>query len=732
MAAAAAAAGTPGAFSGINTTTLQGGAARIAGLFGGGRDITVAAGVIVVVMMFIIPMPTPLLDAFMALNLILSLLILLIVLYTKRPVDFSIFPTILLVVTLFGLALNVSSTKLILSQGAAFNGRMIRAFSSFVVGTSGTEGIVVGLVIFIVIIAVQVGVITKGSTRIAEVAARFALDSMQNKYLAIDTEFNSGAITEEEATSRRTAVRMEIDFYGAMDGASKFISGNVKVGIFITVVNIVGGVIIGAAIHGEALGQAVSTYIAFSIGDGLMSQLPALLVSTAVGMMVTRSVSSGTFAEDVGNQFTRQPPIYWVCAAVLFVMGWFPGFPKPVLWTLAAVMGFFAYRLTRDARRKQTAPAAAETDAKKEGDAEALPPTLPLDTLSLELGYGLIPLVDKDRGAELLERIQRLRRETATDLGLVIPKVRIIDNLRLDSSEYCFKIKGDEVGRGKIRMNHYLCINPDGASSGGIKTNIPGERTRDPAFGMPAIWVDEEHRDEAERAGYTVIDPPSIIATHLTELVKQNAASLLGRQETQAILDTLKKDFPAVVDEALKVLSLGEIEKVLQGLLREQVSIRNMVSILEAISDFAPAAKSITYPELKAQYLIENARQALGRLICLQYADEDKTLHVLKIEPGLEQKIVETGTQTPTGTVSAMDGQLRAAWLGALSRSIAAIKDHGWASPPVVLCLPQSRFLVKKSTEREFPELAAISALEVTQDVNVITVGEVRLENAGT
>ncbi|MDR0539179.1 MAG: flagellar biosynthesis protein FlhA [Spirochaetaceae bacterium] len=720
MATAAAAAGTPGAFSGFTTTGLGTGASRIAGLFGGGRDVTVAAGVIIVVMMFIIPMPTPLLDAFMALNLILSLLILLIVLYTKRPVDFSIFPTILLVITLFGLALNVSSTKLILSQGAAFNGRMIRAFSSFVVGTSGSEGIVVGLVIFIVIIAVQVGVITKGSTRIAEVAARFALDSMQNKYLAIDTEFNSGAINEEEASARRTAVRMEIDFYGAMDGASKFISGNVKVGIFITVVNIVGGIIIGAALHGEPLTAAVSTYIAFSIGDGLMSQLPALLVSTAVGMMVTRSVSSGTFAEDVGSQFTRQPPIYWICAGLLFVMGWFPGFPKHVLWPLAVLIALFAFRLTRDARRQaDAAPAAGADEAKKESDAEEMSPVVPLDMLSLELGYGLIPLVDKDKGAELLERIQRLRRESALDLGLVIPKVRIIDNLRLDSSEYCFKIKGDEVGRGKIRMNHYLCITPPG----GVKENIPGERTRDPAFNLPAIWVDEERRDEAERAGYTVIDPPSIIATHLTELVKQNAAYILGRQETQAILDTLKKDYPAVVDEALKVLTLGEIQKVLQGLLREQVSIRNMVSILEAVSDFAPVTKD-------AQFLTEKARQALGRLVCLQYADEDKTLHVLTLEHGLEQRVIESGAQTASGIVSAMDAPLRAAWLKALNRSITLIKDKGWGSPPVILCSEQARYLVKLSTEREIPDLVAISVREVTQDINVVSVGEIRIEEA--
>ncbi|MDR2602294.1 MAG: flagellar biosynthesis protein FlhA [Spirochaetaceae bacterium] len=689
-------------------------------VFGGTRDIIVAAAVVVIVLMIIMPMPTPLLDAFMALNLIFSLLILLIVLYTKRPVDFNIFPTILLVITLFGLALNISSTRLILSQGAAFDGKMIKAFSTFVVGSGGRESIVIGMVIFIVIIAVQVVVITKGSTRIAEVAARFALDSMQNKYLAIDTEFNSGSITEEEAAERRAMVRMEIDFYGAMDGASKFISGSVKVGIFITVINILGGIIIGVAIHGESFATAVSVYIAFSIGDGLMSQLPALLVSTAVGMMVTRSVSKGTFAEDVSDQFTKQPSVYWICAGVLFVMGFLPGFPWYVLWPLAALLGFSAWRLARNFQineRRARDMGSGAKDAKPQAEPEEMSPIVPLDPLSLELGYGLIPLVDQDKGAELLERIQRLRRESALDLGLVIPKVRIIDNMRLDSSEYCFKIKGDEVGRGKIRMGHYLCITPPG----GVSAEVPGERTRDPAFNLPAIWVTEDYRADAEQAGYTVIDPPSIIATHLTELVKQNAAIILGRQETQAILDTLKKDYPAVVEEAVKALSLGEIEKVLRGLLAEQVSIRNMVSILEAVSDYASITKD-------PQFLIEKARQALGRLICLQYADEEKTLHVLKLERGLEQQIIDSGVQTSSGQIAAMDPQLHTAWIKALSRAVSLIKDKGWGAPPVILCSEQARRLVKQSVERELPELAAISVREITQDINVVFVGEVRID----
>ncbi|MDR0662456.1 MAG: flagellar biosynthesis protein FlhA, partial [Spirochaetaceae bacterium] len=458
----------------------------IAAALGNKGDIFIAAGVVTAVMMMIIPMPTFLLDSLMAMNLIMGLLVLLIVLYTKKATDFSVFPTMLLVLTVFGLALNISSTRLILTQGENFNGRMIRAFSTFVVGSGGTEGLVIGFVIFIVLIAVQVVVITKGSTRIAEVAARFTLDKMPAKQMAVESEFNSGAISEEEMKRRKDEIEQESSFYGAMDGASKFISGNVKIGIFITAVNIIAGIIIGAALHGEPMSQAVGTYIAFSIGDGLLSQFPSLFISTATGIIVTRSVSNGTFAEDISEEFTRHPRIYWIGAAVLLIFGLIPGFPWYVLIPMSILLGFFAFRLSHDQRRSPAAALVAESAAAKKQKEETgeISPIVPLDPLSLELGYGLVPLVDKDKGAELLERVQRLRRESALDLGLVIPKIRIIDNMALDPAEYCLKIKGAGVGRGRIRMGHYLCINP-----GGVRENIPGERTVDPTFGLPAIWV---------------------------------------------------------------------------------------------------------------------------------------------------------------------------------------------------------------------------------------------------
>ncbi|HOC29162.1 MAG TPA: flagellar biosynthesis protein FlhA, partial [Treponemataceae bacterium] len=608
-------------------------------------DLFVAIGAIIVVLMLIVPLPTVLLDLFMALNLILNLLILLIVLYTRRAIDFSAFPTLLLVSTVFGLGLNVSSTRLILSQGMKFDGKMVRAFSTFVIGSSGTEGLVIGFVIFIILIAVQAFVITKGATRVAEVAARFTLDAMPTKNMAIEAEYNAGAITEEESRKRKMEVQKEADFYGAMDGASKFVSGNVKIGIFITVINLVAGLIFGMIFRGEPFAQAIGTYAALTIGDGLLSQLPSLFISIATGLIVTRSVSDGTFGSDIQNQFSRNAWVYYIGAGTLMVIAMLPGFPWYVLIPLAAALAWIARRLQKAqaATFRTTIEKAQQKEKEKSGEVPSdMSPVVPLDPLSLELGYGLIPLVDKDKGAELLERVTRIRRESALDLGLVVPRIRIIDNMRLEPSEYCFKIKGVEVARGRIRMGWYLGINP-----GGVAEDLPGEKTTDPTFGLPAIWLSEENRERAERAGYTVVDPPSIIATHLTEIIKRHASEILGRQEVQSIIDTIRKDYPAVVDEVVKLCSVGEIQKVLQGLLREQVSIRNMVVILETLADYRPITKDTTI-------LVEKVRQALARQICLQYADDTRTLHVLTVEPALVQKIVDSRVDTVNGPVAAL------------------------------------------------------------------------------
>jgi flagellar biosynthesis protein FlhA len=419
----------------------------------------------------------------------------------------------------------------------------------------------------------------------------------------------------------------------------------------------------------------------------------------------------------VAVQFSRDAKVYWVAAAVLVLFALLPGFPWYVLIPMAGLVGFYAFHIGRVKRRKVSFDQMM-TKSQEKGkprDSGEMSPVVPLDALSLELGYGLIPLVDKDKGAELLERLQGVRRQSGLELGLVIPKIRIIDNMMLEPSEYCFKIKGVGVGRGKIRIGYYLCIKP-----GQVAEEIPGEETLDPAFGLPSIWVGEDRRDEAERAGYTVVDPPSIIATHLTEIIKRHAQDILGRQETQDILETLRKEYSVVVEEAQTAATLGGIQKVFQGLLRERVSIRNTISILEAVADYAPVSRD---PE----FLIEKARQALSMQICQQYADDKHVLRVLMLDAALEQRIIDSQVKTSSGSISALDPQTRSLWLRALSRSAALVQEKGW--PAVVFCSESARALVKSSTEREIPELAVISNLEIAQDIILESVGIIKLEN---
>jgi flagellar biosynthesis protein FlhA len=684
-------------------------------LIGNASDIAVAAAAVAVVLMIIIPVPEVLLDALLAINLTAALLILLITLFSKKATDFSIFPTMLLVMTVFGLALNISTMRLILAKGSTFNVKMIKAFASFVVGSGGADGLVIGFIIFIVIIAVQAIVITKGATRIAEVAARFTLDGLPGKQMSIDADYNSGSITQEEAIERKQEVQREVDFYGQMDGASKFISGNVKAAILITVINFVGGLVIGMVFHKESFQLAITTYTMLTIGDGLLSQLPALLISTATGIIVTRANSSGTFGHDVTKEFSQNAKIYLIGAAVLLILAVLPGFPWYVLIPMSALLAFVGVRLSqKQVSDADKARVAAASGAKKSEVPSDLSPIVPLDPISLELGYGLIPLVDKDKGADLLERITRIRKESALDMGLVVPRIRIIDNMRLEPSEYCFKIRGVQVGRGLIRLGYYLAINP-----GGVTEEIPGEKTRDPTFDLPALWIAEDQRDRTERAGYTVVDAPSIIATHLTDIIKRHASEILGRQEVQSILDALKKDYPAVVEDATKKLSLGETQKVLQALLREQVSVRNMVIILETLADYSGVTKDPVF-------LAEKCRQALGRQICLQYADPDKTLRVLTIESGLEQKIIDSRVDTPGGVVAALEPTLQRQWIKALTRAVQAVQQKGWL--PIILCSEGARALVKAATSRELPDLVVLSVPEIVADARVEAVGEIKTE----
>ncbi len=677
-------------------------------------DILIAVGVISVVLMMIIPLPTWILDTLMSMNLMFAILIILIVLFTIDPLEFSIFPTILLVSTVFGLALNVSSTRLILSKGELFNGRIVRAFATFVVGAEGQEGLVIGIIIFIIIIAVQFMVITKGATRVSEVAARFTLDALPGKQMAIDAEYNSGLITEEEARKKKSDLQKSVDFYGAMDGASKFVSGNVQVGIVITFINVIGGIIVGVTIHGEPISSALNTYTSLTIGDGLVSQLPTLLISVSTGLIVTRSVSEGSFGEEVKKQFSAQSKIYWIAAGFLFFLGLLPGFPWYILIPLSLITGFLAFRLSRKKMIATELKKAGEDEAGEKAAPAEMSPVVPLDPLSLELGYGLIPLVDQDSGAELLDRVTRIRREAALDLGLVVPRIRIIDNMRLDPSEYCLKIKGVEMGRGAIRMGSFLAINP-----GGERDLLEGEKTIDPAFGLPAIWINENQREKGERLGYTVVDSPSIIATHLTEIIKKSSAEIIGRQEVQSMLDTLKEDYPAVVDEVKKIFTIGEIQKVFQGLLKEQVSIRNLVVILETMGDYGSVTKD-------AGFLKEKVRQALGRQICLQYAEDDKILRVLTVNPEIEQNIIESRVESAAGVMAALDPQFQKYWINSVLNSVQNVQNLGYY--PIILCSEAARPLIRSSTERDIPDLVILSVPEIASDMSVESIGEITIE----
>ncbi|OJF77641.1 MAG: flagellar biosynthesis protein FlhA [Treponema sp. CETP13] len=680
-------------------------------------NLMVAVAAIVVVMMLLIPLPTILLDFLQALNVLFALLILLIVIFTPRAVDFSSFPSVLLIQTVFGLGLNVSSTRLILSLGKKFDGRMVKSFSTFVVGSGGKQGLLIGFVIFIIIIAVQTFVITKGATRVAEVAARFTLDAMPMKQAAVEGEYNQGAITEDEARIKKLDIQREADFYGNMDGSSKFVSGNVKVGIFITVINLVVGLIFGMVLQGLAFNEAISTYASLTIGDGLLSQLPSLLVSVATGLIVTRSASveGQTMGDEIKEQFTQSAYIYYIAGFTMAVIGILPGFPWYVLLPMGVALVYLGRRFSNINKKTFEAKLAEETAKKQTQGTSAteISPVAPLDPLSLELGYALIPLVDKDKGAELLERVTRIRRESALDMGLVVPRIRIIDNMRLDPNEYSFKIKGIAIGGSSIRMNYYMCMN-----TGSVIHEMKGEPTTDPAFGLPAIWVSENKREEAERNGYAVVDPPTIIATHLTELIKANAADILGRQEVQRMVDELKKEYPAVCEEIIKSYTMGQVQKVLQGLLREQVSIRNLVVIFETMADFSEFAKS-------SELLVEKVRQALGRQICLQYVDDSKVLHVFTVQQSFLQQLIDSRIDTVNGPITAIEPSLQHAWITAVSNSIATAQGNGLM--PVILCPEEARLLVKVSTQREMPSLVVLSVPEISNDIKLETLGEIKI-----
>lgn len=706
----------------------NGGAAVSSGRMGNflARNI-VGVAAIVVMLMLILPLPKTVIDILMTLNLAFSITIMLVVIYTPRASSFSSFPQIILFATLFGLGINISSTRLILSAKGSgqslLNGQsaMVQAFANIVTG----DNIVIGFVIFIILIVVQVVVITKGSGRVSEVAARFTLDSMNQKLFDIDNQLNSGYITDDEAKQAKEDIRRDIDFYSNMDGSSKFVSGNVKAGIFITVVNLIGGFIVGMIQNGLDFNSSLGLYSRLTIGDGLLSQLPSLMLSFATGILVTGDKSEDTLGDKLAKEFSIDGTIYEIVGASLIVMGVaFHNNTAIYLVPIGGLLIFYGFRLSRQKETEKAKIKAAEIsqkDAKSKTQNNAESDSVaPLDPLSLELGYALIPLVDKEKGAELLERISRIRRECALDIGLPVPKIRIIDNMNLDPNEYSFKIRGIEAGKSKIRLGYYMCMN-----TGSVTEEIKGEETKDPAFGMSAIWVPEDQKSEAESAGYAVVDPPTIIATHLTETIRSHAHEILGRQEVSLLIEEVKKTNPIVVEEVMSgdkcKFSYGDIEKVLKGLLQEQVSIRNMVVILETLANFGTITNN-------TWELIEKVREALGLQICLQYADNDKKVRVVNLSQSWSQKFLDhaqfpSDGSKPFVAFDPVDGR---EWIKVASDALQEMQTSGYM--PLIMCSSVVRQLVKSSIEREMPGVAVISEKEVLaagNSVGLEVLGEI-------
>ncbi len=667
----------------------------------------VPVAVVMAVFLLFVPIPKFIIDLSMILNLAFAIVILLVVVRIPRPSDFQTFPRVILFQTLFSLGINISSTRLILTgkmQGGALANQsdMVKSFARIVAGNN----LVVGFVIFIILIVVQVLVVTKGAGRVSEVAARFSLDSMNQKLFDIDNRLNSGAIDEAQAELLKDAVRRDIDFYSNMDGASKFVSGNVKAGIFITVINLIGGFLVGMIMNGMGFSDAMNTYSSLTIGDGLTSQLPSLIISFATGLLVTGTKSDESLDQQLKTEFTGDGHIYEIVGGVLIVAGLaLRGGTQVLLLPVGILAIFIGYRMTRNKEKeavaKQQASAQqASSKAAAESDSERI---VMLDPLSLELGYALIPLVDKEKGAELLERISRIRTEARHDIGLDIPKIRIQDNMTLEPNDYSFKISGIEAGHSSVRVGYVMCLD-----TGAVTQVLDGEKTKDPSFGLDAIWLPEERRGEAEGAGYVIVDPPTIISTHITEIIRNNAADLLDRQAVSVILDTVKQKNPVLISEVLDTakISYGTIEKVLQNLLEERVSIRNYVRILETMANYAQVSKNIWD-------MTQKVREALGLQICMQYADDNKKLHVMRLSQELSELIADHAYYPEDGSKPyvAFDPVDRRRWVKVISSSLTKVSQLGYQ--PIILTVSNVRQLVRSSLEREIPGITVISDMEI-------------------
>ncbi|MBV8220960.1 MAG: flagellar biosynthesis protein FlhA [Solirubrobacterales bacterium] len=676
-------------------------------------DLVAAVAVVVVVTMLIVPLPSMLLDLFITINISAALAVVVATMYLQRPLEFSAFPSLLLLTTMFRLAINVSVTRLILTKGSA--GSVVHDFGQFVVGGD----VVIGLVIFLILVVIQFVVVTNGAGRVAEVAARFTLDAMPGKQMAIDADLNAGLITDQEARHRRQEIAREADFYGAMDGASKFVKGDAMAALIITGINLIGGIVVGVVQHHVPFGQATQTYSLLTVGDGLAAQIPALLISVATGILVTRSASEKDLGSDLANQILRQKKAPLVAGCVVCAFALIPGLPKLPFLFIGGIMAAIGWSVRNGMPDELAAAAAvAALPAETQADKPAAPreevlKELPIDPLELGIGFGLVPLVDRRTGGSLVRRVSMIRRQIASELGMVIPPVRIHDEVDLDSHEYVVKVRGTVVARGSIMAGHHLAMDPGDAVG-----TLPGIPTTEPAFGLPAIWIPESRHAEAEALGYTVVDGESVIVTHLTETIRKHAAQLLTRQDVRQLLDQLKEINEAVVTEVVPdVLSLGEIQRVLQSLLSEGVSIRDLGAIVESVGDKARITRD---PSLLAEY----ARQALGRAITAPHLDPLQTLRVITLDPGVEQELATSITQTSDGEYLAMEPTRAQAVLSAVKSQSDQASARGGIRP-VLLCSARVRRHVRRLVESSVPHLPVCSYNEVAPGISVETIGVV-------
>jgi len=670
-------------------------------------DIIVAIAIVFIVIMIIIPLPSGLLDILLTFNITLSLVILLVSIYTTEPLQISTFPSLLLLTTLFRLSLNISTTRLILKDADA--GQVIRAFGDFVVGGN----VVVGFIIFLIIIVIQFIVITKGAERVAEVSARFTLDAMPGKQMAIDADLNAGLISDIEAKERRVAIQKEADFYGSMDGASKFVKGDAIAGIIIALINISAGLIIGIVQKKMSFNSALSTYTLLTVGDGLVSQIPALLISTSAGIVVTRAASESNLGVEVVKQIFSQPKVLFIAAGVLVVLGIVPALPQVPLFSIALLLLFLGNNLHKAARESKTAqyeeiePGQINELRKPENVMNLLQ----VDPIEIEFGYGIIPLADVNQGGDLLDRVVMIRRQLALDLGMVVPVIRLRDNIQLASNQYRIKIRGVEVADGELKMDGFLAMDP-GTASG----TIDGIDTVEPAFGLPARWVREEEREKAEIMGYTVVDPPTVISTHLTEIIKKYAHELLGRQEVKKLLDNVKESHPVLVEELIpKQMTIGEVQKVLVNLIKEGVPIRDLITILETLADYAPANRD-------TDVLTEYVRQNLSRSICRKFIP-DKKAKVITLDQKLEEKIMNSIQQSEHGAYLSMDPGTTQKIISTLSKEIEKLTQSG--ELPIVIASPIVRLYFKRLTELFLSDLVVLSYNELQPSIEIQSVGMV-------